>query len=46
MIVTVKRRFGTALRQHLRDSVASEEEVEDELQEMMRFLPNIAQDGT
>jgi hypothetical protein len=46
MIVTVKRRFGTALRQHLRDSVASEEEVEEELQEMMRFLPNIAQDGT
>jgi RNA polymerase sigma-70 factor (ECF subfamily) len=44
MIVTVKRRFSTALRKHLRDSVTSDEEVADELQEMMRFLPNIAQD--
>lgn len=44
MIVTVKRRFSTALRKHLRESVASDEEVADELQEMMRFLPNIAQD--
>ena len=44
MIVTVKRRFSTVLRKHLRDSVTSDEEVADELQEMMRFLPNIAQD--
>ena len=44
MIVTVKRRFGTVLRKHLRDSVASEEEVEEELREMMRLLPRIAQD--
>jgi hypothetical protein len=44
MIVTVKRRFSTALRKHLRDSVTSDEQVADELQEMMRFLPNIAQD--
>jgi len=45
MIVTIKRRFGTTLRKHLRDSVASEDEVDDELREMMRFLPRIAQDG-
>jgi RNA polymerase sigma-70 factor (ECF subfamily) len=45
MIVTIKRRFGATLRKHLRDSVASEEEVDDELREMMRFLPKIAQDG-
>jgi RNA polymerase sigma-70 factor (ECF subfamily) len=45
MIVTVKRRFGTALRKHLRDSVASDDEVDDELREMMRFLPRVAQDG-
>jgi RNA polymerase sigma-70 factor (ECF subfamily) len=45
MIVTVKRRFGMALREHLRASVTSDEEVDDELQEMMRFLPRIAQDG-
>ena len=44
MIVTVKRRFSTALRKHLRDSVTSDEEVADELQDMMRFLPIIAQD--
>ncbi len=44
MIVTVKRRFSTALRKHLRDSVMSDEQVTDELQEMMRFLPIIAQD--
>ena len=44
MIITVKRRFSTAIRKHLRDSVTSDEQVADELQEMMRFLPNIAQD--
>ena len=44
MIVTVKRHFSTVLRKHLRESVTSDEEVTDELQEMMRFLPNIAQD--
>jgi hypothetical protein len=44
MIVTVKRRFQKLLRKHLRDSVTTDEQVANELQEMMRFLPNIAQD--
>lgn len=45
MIVTVKRRLGTTLRKHLRDSVESDDEVDEELQEIMKFLPKIAQDG-
>ena len=46
MIVTVKRRFRTALRNHLRDLVSSKEEVDSELVEIMQFLPRIAQDRT
>lgn len=45
MIVTVKRRFQSVLRQWLRNSVTCDEEVEEELAEIMRFLPKIAQDG-
>ncbi|UCG58950.1 MAG: sigma-70 family RNA polymerase sigma factor [Phycisphaerales bacterium] len=45
MIVTVKRRFQTALKQHLRNSVMSDEEAEEELTEIRRFLPRMAQDG-
>ncbi len=43
MIVTVKRRFQTALRKHLRDSVASSEQVNGELEELRRFFPRMAQ---
>ena len=46
MMVTVKRRFQTALRNHLRSLVVSEDQVDDELAEIMRFLPKMAQDGT
>jgi hypothetical protein len=45
MIVTVKRRFQTLLRQHLRGTVMSDREGEAELQEIRRFLPKMAQDG-
>ncbi len=44
MIVTVKRRFQEALRRHLRDSVLSDEGLEEELRELKQFLPEIAQD--
>ncbi len=45
MIVTVKRRFQALLRQHLRRSVMSDKEAEEELKEIRRFLPKVAQDG-
>jgi RNA polymerase sigma-70 factor (ECF subfamily) len=45
MIVTVKRHFQTLLRQHLRQSVMSDKEAEEELKEIRRFLPKMAQDG-
>lgn len=45
MIVTVKRRFQTLIRQHLRDSVMSDKEAEEELKEIRRFLPKVAQDS-
>ncbi|MBN1360117.1 MAG: sigma-70 family RNA polymerase sigma factor [Sedimentisphaerales bacterium] len=45
MIVTVKRRFRTALAERLRDSVMSDEEAEAEFQEIKWFLPRLAQDG-
>ena len=44
MIITVKRRFGVALQKHLRDIVASDEQVREELEEIKKFFPNIAQD--
>ncbi len=46
MIVTVKRRFRTVLRKHVRGLVMSDEEAEVELAEIKRFLPKLAQDGT
>ena len=46
MMVTVKRRFQTALRNHLRSLVVSEEQVDEELVEIMQFLPKMAQDHT
>ena len=44
MMVTVKRRFQTALRNHLRNLVISEEQIDEEFSEIMKFLPKIAQD--
>lgn len=44
MLVTVKRRFQTQLRQKLRDLVMSDEEAQVELEEIRRFLPKLAQD--
>jgi RNA polymerase sigma-70 factor (ECF subfamily) len=44
MIVTVKRRFQTTLKQHLRNSVISDEYLEGEIEEIQRFFPKIAQE--
>ncbi len=44
MVVTVKRRFQKLLREHLRKSVMSEELLADELNEIKRFFPKIAQE--
>jgi RNA polymerase sigma-70 factor (ECF subfamily) len=44
MIVTVKRRFRSALREHIRTTVVAEDQVDDELREILRFLPDVAQD--
>jgi len=43
IIVTVKRRFQAVLRQYVHNTVASESQVADELQEIMKFLPKKAQ---
>jgi RNA polymerase sigma-70 factor (ECF subfamily) len=43
MIVTVKRRLQKAFGEYLRNSVTSDEEANDELNEIKRFLPDIAQ---
>lgn len=44
MIVTVKRRFQTILKQHLRDTVISDDYVQAEMEEILRFFPKIAQE--
>lgn len=44
MIVTVKRRFQTALKNWLRNSVMSESEIDKEFAELKKFFPKIAQD--
>ena len=44
MIITVKRRFEVVLRKHLRQTVASDDQTEDELAEISKFLPHMAQD--
>ena len=44
MIITVKRRFAAILQKHMRDLVASDEQVREELEEIKRFFPKIAQD--
>lgn len=46
MLVTVKRRFKTALKKQLRATVLSEEEITPELQEMLNLFHESAQDST
>ena len=43
MIVTVKRRLAKTFAEHIRSLVTSDEEAADELNEIRRFLPKIAQ---
>jgi RNA polymerase sigma-70 factor (ECF subfamily) len=43
MIITIKRRFQAILRKHLSETVTSDSEIEDELAEISRFLPQMAQ---
>ncbi len=43
MIVTVKRRFQTILREHLSRTVTSDGQIDDELAEISKFLPQMAQ---
>ena len=43
MIVTVKRRFQAVLRLYIRSTVASDSQMTEELQEIMKFLPKNAQ---
>ena len=43
MIITVKRRFQAVLRQYVRSTVASDSQTEDELKQIMQFLPRRAQ---
>ena len=43
MIVTVKRRFRSTLREHLCNTVTSDDEIDDELGRISQFLPRIAQ---
>lgn len=45
MIVTVKRRFQKLLREYFRKSVMSDDLLVDELEEIKRFFPKIAQDN-
>jgi len=44
MIITVKRRFQAALRQRIRTTVLTEQQVDEELDEIIAFLPTAAQD--
>jgi RNA polymerase sigma-70 factor (ECF subfamily) len=46
MIITVKRRFREVLRKYIRNTVISTDQVEEELDEIIRFLPKSAQDFT
>ena len=46
MIITVKRRFREMLKGHIRNTVISKDQVDEELDEIIRFLPKSAQDFT
>ena len=43
MIITVKRRFRVALMQHVRNTVLSQGQASDELEELLQFFPKSAQ---
>lgn len=43
MMITVKRCFQAALKECVRNTVASEQEIDGELKEIMRFFPESAQ---
>jgi hypothetical protein len=43
MNITVKRRFQAALRDYIRNTVTSESQMNEELEEIMRFFPKKAQ---
>jgi hypothetical protein len=43
MVVTIKRRFRSTLEQHIRNTVASDDLLEEEMAEIMQFLPQGAQ---
>ncbi len=44
MIVTVKRRFQAIMREHVRKSVMTDQQAAEEIEEIKRFFPKIAQD--
>jgi DNA-directed RNA polymerase specialized sigma24 family protein len=44
MIITIKRRFRTALQNHLRNLVTSDDQVVWEIEELKKYFPDIAQD--
>jgi RNA polymerase sigma-70 factor (ECF subfamily) len=39
MLITVKRRFQAAIRGHVRNTVAREEQIDDEVQELLGYVP-------
>jgi RNA polymerase sigma-70 factor (ECF subfamily) len=43
MVITVKRCFQAALKECIRNTVTSEQEIDEELREIMRFFPESAQ---
>jgi len=43
MMVTVKRRFHSVIMEHVRSSVSSEEQISEELEYLLKFLPKGAQ---
>jgi RNA polymerase sigma-70 factor (ECF subfamily) len=43
MLITVKRRFRAALMEHVRNTVLSQGQASDELEELLQFLPKSAQ---
>jgi RNA polymerase sigma-70 factor (ECF subfamily) len=43
MVITVKRRFKAALIQHVRNTVLSQSQASDELEELLQFFPKSAQ---
>ena len=45
MIVTVKRRFQSELRRHIRSTVLSENQIDEELAEILKLFPEKAQDS-